>query len=125
MQPIIGQSPALFRGRRHNTSSAENRDDNPTDSDSPGTIYDLDAPGVYRVDAPAGEIRRGSWNFKDFAQAEIDGRTVRVSEVEEFWVRISIEQVDAPSGTNWVLATDVQGDNHAGPGTSPITWNLQ
>jgi len=109
----------------NDTSPPVVRDDDPTDSDPFGAIYDLDAPGTYRVDAPANEIRRMRANFKAFATAPLREDDVRASFVTSYFVRISIKQVDAPTGMNWILVNDVPGDNQAGYGTTPLTWNLQ
>ncbi|MBY0515092.1 MAG: hypothetical protein K2P78_14460 [Gemmataceae bacterium] len=34
------------------------------------------------------------------------------------------ENLPAPTGATWVVSNDVAGDNSAGAGTTPITWNL-
>jgi hypothetical protein len=40
-------------------------------------------------------------------------------------VRFSLEQTVADNGDNWVVLSDVAGDNCADYGTTALTWNLQ
>lgn len=100
------------------------RDSDPTDSPN-GAIYDLDAPRAYIVEANANSIRRYRGNFEAFAAIWLDGQHVRASLVRKYYVRFSIEQVDAPSGWSWIPVCDLPGDNIATYGTTNLTWNLQ
>jgi hypothetical protein len=109
----------------NDTSSASWRDDNPLDSDPLGSIYDLDAPGLTMVTTPQNWIRRMRFNFKEFASITIDGTAIRASNIFEGFVRFSIKQTAAPTGSTWVLSNDVAGDNNAGPGTTKVTWDLK
>ncbi len=56
----------------NDTSIAAYRDDNP-DSDASGNIYDLDAPWLACVNSPQNEVRRGRWDFKEFASITVLG----------------------------------------------------
>lgn len=116
-------SPSIPPG--NDTSPAANRDDDPTDSDPFGAIYDWDSPGLFRDQAPANEVRRYRANFKAFATAPLPEDFVRASLIRTYFVRISMKQINVPSGANWVLVDDVAGDNQAGYGTTALTWNLQ
>jgi hypothetical protein len=103
------------------------RDNNPTDSDPPGQIFDLDAPGLFVPTAPMDEVRRTRNNFKEFAEVTIDAQLIRASLVYEYYVRFSMKQVTGPCGNTWAAINppDVVGDKQAGPGTTKLSWNLQ
>jgi hypothetical protein len=103
------------------------QDTNPTDSNPQGWIYDWDHPRLARDIANAGEIKRARVNFTAFAQITVPESPtgVRASCVTEYYVRMSIEQLDCPSGDNWNLVDDVPDDNEGWYGTTPLTWNLQ
>ncbi len=110
----------------NDTSPLEHRDDIPTDSDPYGAIYDWDTPGVTTGIAPAATVRRYRANFKAFASVVVDGQVfVRASPITSYYVRMSIKQIDAPQGDNWVLLNDVPNDNTPGMGPTNLTWNLQ
>ncbi len=66
-------------------------------------------------------------NFRVCVGAGVDGETVIASPTLAYFVRFSIKQVDAPNGTNWVLLVPptVEGDNQAGLGSTPLSWDLQ
>jgi len=104
------------------------RDDDPTNSDPFGAIYDLDTPGTQIAVASAGTIARYRGNFEAFATlpwSDPPPDFVRASAIRQYYVRFSIKQVDAPTGNNWVVINDVAGDNSAGYGTTSLAWNLQ
>lgn len=108
----------------NDTDSASIRDDDPKPN---GIIYDLDAPGLVNTDsAPQNQIRRTRNHFKSFASITVSGTAVRCSKFTEWFVRFSMMQTAAPSGTNWVVVNppDVTGDNQAATGTTPLSWNL-
>ena len=96
-------------------------------TNSSGWIYDLDAPRLSRYGDSVGEIQRMRANPKTFVQVTVPESSdpVRASGVTPFYVRISIQQQDVLSGTNWTLVNDVSNDNGAGYETKPVTWNLQ
>ena len=103
---------------------ADAKDDNPSPND---TIYDWDAPGLLIPTAPQNQIRRTRNNLKAFASITIGATAVRCSQVREYFVRFSMKQEDAPTGTNWVVIDppDVTGDKEAGNGTTNLSWDLQ
>lgn len=104
------------------------RDDDPTNSDPIGAIYDLDAPGLGIGVANVNTIRRYRANFEAFATLPWNDSPpdeVRASVVVNYYVRFSVKQVDSPTGSTWVLVNDVPGDNAAGYGTTSLAWNLQ
>ncbi len=102
------------------TSDPSLRDDNPQSGGSAGKVYDLDAPGLGSGSTnPIGMIQRRRTNFTEWAT--VDGMTTRVSSDFTWFSRISI--IKTASGDQ--LRTDVTGDNLAGVGVSPVTWNLQ
>jgi Big-like domain-containing protein len=90
-------------------------------------IYDIDIPGPRMSEAPQNQIRRARMNFRAFATAEIEGVKIRCSPIHEWFFRLSVKQLAAPSGIDWVVINppDVPGDNQAGAGQTPLTWNLQ
>lgn len=109
------------------TSSPEFQDSTPTDSNPQGWIYDLDAPRMQRYEAGVLEIQRMRANFETYAQLTVPESPdpVRASYITPFFVRMSIRQLDAPTGTNWSPVNDVSNDNVAGYGTTPLTWDLK
>lgn len=109
----------------NDTSHEDWRDDDPVDSD--GMIYDIDSPGIVKVIASAGEVRRVRDNFRSFASVTIGTSTIRCSTIREYYVRFSAEQMDSPAGTNWQVISppDVSGDGQAGYGTTVLSWDLQ
>jgi len=103
-------------GARSDTSNVVLRDDEPKPN---GKIYDYDAPGLGNLPSiyPAGTTRRQRINFREFAM--YNGKQ---ASDDFFWFsRISIVKT---AGTD-ALSTDVPGDNVAGQGSTPLTWNLQ
>ena len=103
-------------GAQSDTSNVVLRDDEPKPN---GKIYDYDAPGLGNLPSiyPAGTTRRQRINFREFAM--YNGK--KASD-DFFWFsRISIVKT---AGTD-ALSTDVPGDNVAGQGSTPLTWNLQ
>ena len=78
-----------------------------------------------------GDFERIRENFRESAQ--ITGipwqnnlaTPVRCSLITPvFHVCLSIEQDENPTGTEWVTATDVKGDNNAGWGAINLGYNL-
>jgi hypothetical protein len=117
-------SPTVPPG--NDTSELAWRDDDPSDSDPIGAIYDTDAPGYApQIAEPGGTVARYRANFKAFASISVGTTEVRVSPIRTYFVRFSITQTDAPNGFNWVVRNDVTGDNQAGYGTTLLTWDLQ
>ena len=41
-----------------------------------------------------------------------------------YCVRMSMQQIGSPQGSDWVTCNDVCEDNYAGFGTTPYTWDL-
>lgn len=108
----------------NDTGPAAAMDSNPSPN---GTIYDWDAPGLDNtVSAPQNQIRRTRNNFKTFASITVGGTAVRCSPVTVYFVRFSMQQQTAPSGTNWVIINppDVTNDRQAGIGTTALSWDL-
>ena len=92
------------------------RDDFPPPN---GKIYDLDAPcPVNDQDDPNGSISRLRANFKQWATLN----NKRVSGDLLWFVRISSLKI---SLGNFEFSNNITGDNTAGLGTTPLTWNLQ
>ena len=107
----------------NDTGPAAARDDNPKPDD---TIYDWDAAGLNVPVAPVGTIHRTRNNFWAFASITAEGKSVRCSEIREYFIAFSQEQKKAPSGDKWRVKKppDVAGDNNAGNGTTKLTWDL-
>jgi hypothetical protein len=103
-------------GARSDTSNATLRDDDPRPN---GKIYDYDAPGLPSLPASTavGTPRRQRFNARQFAM--YNGK--KASDDFFWFARITIVKT---AGTD-VLGTDVPGDNVAGQGSTPTTWNLQ
>ena len=102
------------------TSSATYRDDYPQSGGSMGVIYDLDAPGsTVAAGLEIGMISRRRTNFLESAAFE----DMRCSNDFAWFVRQSIRRADNPLRS--VVDTSVEGDNQIGPGSTPLTWNLQ
>lgn len=93
-----------------------NTDQDPQSGGSAGKVYNVDEPGV-TGSGPPGTIYRVRINFVEWV--EIDGK--HASDDLLWFTRISI--IKTSSGDR--LAIDVSGDNMAGIGTTPLTWNLQ
>ena len=103
-------------GAKVDTSNVILRDDDPKPN---GKIYDYDAPGLGNLPASVavGTTRRQRINFHEFAMW--NGK--KASDDFSWFARISIVKT---AGTD-ALSTDVPGDNVAGQGSTPLTWNLQ
>ena len=103
-------------GAKVDTSNVILRDDDPKPN---GKIYDYDAPGLGNLppSVAIGTTRRQRINFHQFAMW--NGK--KASDDFPWFARISIVKT---AGTD-ALATDVPGDNVAGQGSTPLTWNLQ
>jgi hypothetical protein len=56
----------------------------------------------------------------------VEGKSVRCSEIREYFIAFSQEQKKAPSGDKWKVKKppDVAGDNNAGNGPTKLTWDL-
>ncbi len=107
----------------NDTGPASARDDNPAPDD---TIYDWDAAGLNIPNAPVNTIHRTRNNFWAFASITAEGKSVRCSEIREYFIAFPQEQTKAPSGHKWKPKTppDVAGDKNAGNGTTKLTWDL-
>jgi hypothetical protein len=107
----------------NDTGPAAARDDDPRPDD---TIYDWDAAGLNIPNAPVGTIHRTRNNFQAFASITAEGKSVRCSEIREYFIAFSQEQKRAPSGAKWQVKTppDVAGDNSVGNGTTKLTFDL-
>ena len=103
------------------------RDDDPTNSDPFGAIYDLDRPGIVTSAANVNAVRRYRGRFETFAVFEDSpGNKVRASEIVRYYVLFSIKQTAVPNGEDWVLVNDVAGDNVAAYGVNPpLTQDLK
>ena len=108
--------PTNSGGARSDTSNATLRDDDPRPN---GKIYDYDAPGLPSLPASTavGTPRRQRFNARQFAM--YNGK--KASDDFFWFARITIVKT---AGTD-ALGTDVPGDNTAGQGSTPLTWNLQ
>jgi len=102
-------------GAQGDTSNPVLRDDDPRPN---GKIYDYDAPGIALPPSMAvGTTRRQRINLREFAM--YNGK--KCSD-DFFWFsRISIVKTAGQDA----LLSDVPGDNTAGQGSTPLTWNLQ
>jgi hypothetical protein len=102
-------------GAQGDTSNPVLRDDDPRPN---GKIYDYDAPGIALPPSMAvGTPRRQRINLREFAM--YNGK--KCSD-DFFWFsRISIVKTAGQDA----LLSDVPGDNTAGQGSTPLTWNLQ
>ena len=98
------------------TSDSNLRDDDPLSGGSMGKVYDLDAPAIVN---PFGPILRRRVNFRQWAV--IPGTEHRLSADLPWFARVSIRN----TSSGYVLHTDIPGDNVAGTGATPLTWNLQ
>jgi hypothetical protein len=102
------------------TSKDTFRDDDPQSGGSNGKVYDLDGPGYSSIASdPVGAIFRLRNNFRQWAV--ISGTNNRLSSTLEWFSRVSITKMSSGD----VLNDDVTGDNTAGTGTTPLSWNLQ
>lgn len=112
-----------FSTGQGDTGPPDAMDNNPSPDDS---IYDFDAAGLAIPASPQNQIRRTRNNFRAFASITIIGTPVRCSPISSYFIRFSMKQIGAPSGTNWILLspTDVMNDNQAGAGTTNLSWNL-
>ncbi len=99
------------------------RDDDPRPDDK---IYDWDAAGLNVPVAAVGTIHRTRNDFWAFASITVEGKSVRCSEIREYFIAFSQEQKKAPSGDKWKVKKppDVAGDNNAGNGPTKLTWDL-
>jgi len=100
------------------TTDPAGRDDDPQSGGSAGKVYDLDAPGTGSTAPPGSNIYRYRGNFYEYA-ALPDGTIVSSS--YNFYVRVSCTK----TSSGYQFVNDVSGDNQIGPGTTPLTWNLQ
>ena len=90
-----------------------------------GNVFDLDAPGTALFD-PSFPYRL-RFNFIEYAVIGnlpngVTGSGPQVSADFPWWAVVSCTQ---DNDGNLLIATDVPGDNSAGPGQIKITWNLQ
>jgi len=109
----------------NDTGDPASRDDNPSPDDK---LYDFDAPGTTNTATkPQNDIFRVRQNFKAFASITVGGTAVRCSSIRTYFSRLSIKQLTAPSGNNWVIIDppDVTNDKQAGNGATNLSWNLQ
>ena len=116
--------------RGNDSSAAQYRDDDPNTTGTYGVIYDIDGPGVAKQVAPQGTIIRFRMNFREYAKVNIDNQWIRASNIQEAYIRFSIKQTAAGNGATYVVVTPpmigaVVGDNAAGLGQTPLTWDLQ
>lgn len=100
------------------TTDPVGRDDNPQSGGSGGKVYDLDAPGTGTSAPPGSNIYRYRGNFYEYATLP-DG--TRISSNYNFYVRVSCQK----TSSGYQFYNGVSGDNQIGPGTTPLTWNLQ
>ena len=103
-------------GAQGDTSPAVLRDDDPRPN---GKVYDYDAPGIPTLppSAVVGTTRRQRINLNEFAM--YNGK--KASADLPWFSRMSIVRT---TGRDAII-NDVPGDNVAGSGTTPLTWNLQ
>lgn len=90
-----------------------------------GRVYDYDGPGYATpTGSPAGTTARQRVNFAEFAMYKEDGESGdgrRCSDNLLWFARISVVKTEGGEE----LLEDVPGDNMAGLGFTPYTWNLQ
>jgi hypothetical protein len=101
------------------TSPPELLDTDPQSGGSQGKVYDIDVPGIGLA---SDDIYRFRANFVEYAVLSDSSPPVIASPNFPWWARVSCTQ---DSAGNLKLSTDVNNDNQAGTGTTPITWNLQ
>jgi len=93
------------------TSCPDRRDDDPRPN---GRVYDTDAPGVILNSTtealPVGTLLQYRANFYEFAVIPVGGTQVRVSDVLNWYVRVSVRKVD-PTRNFWALDFSRPGDN--------------
>ncbi|MEE8583845.1 MAG: hypothetical protein V3T83_03235 [Acidobacteriota bacterium] len=105
------------------TSDTDFRDDDPQSGGSMGRVYDLDSPGA-RLLPPAGILEERRQRLNAVQWAVLDNEQGPKASVDLHWFsRISVK-MDVFFG-RLVLSEDVPGDNQAGRGTTPLSWNLQ
>ena len=101
----------------------------PFDDQSVGTLLDTDPQSggsggkVYDLDAPGNQPPTSSWsrlrvNFEEFVK---DSAGTVVSSKFKWYARTSCQNQN--NTDKWL--GDVAGDNTVGPGTTPLTWNIQ
>ncbi|WP_324968358.1 hypothetical protein [Mycobacterium sp.] len=112
--PTAGHGPG-----QDDTSDPQLIDNDPQSGNSNGKVYDIDAPGI-GLSTP--DIYRYRGNFVQYAVLGDRTSTLQVGSNFPWWARVSCTQ-DAQG--NLLLSQDVAGDNQAGAGTTPITWNLK
>jgi hypothetical protein len=87
-----------------------------------GNIYDYDAPGITINPAEAeGVIARQRVNFLEYAIYEENNQIQKASDDMLWFSRTSVVKTQGAD----MLAADVGGDNMAGKGTTPLTWDLK
>jgi hypothetical protein len=102
------------------TSVSYNRVDTAT---AAGHVYDLDAPGVFPAPPPGvpSDIARVRQNFVEYAVLDSQSSSTLVSNQLQAFQRSSCTGIYSQTAA---FANDVPGDNTAGLGTTPLTWNL-
>jgi hypothetical protein len=85
-----------------------------------GHVFDLDAPGING----SALINRVRTNFQETAVLAVPGSQAgqQVGSGLQYYTRSSC---GVDGNGNPVISTTVPGDNQAGNGTTPLTWNLQ
>jgi hypothetical protein len=89
-----------------------------------GHVFDVDAPGQYPDLTSASEIWRVRQNFIEYAlldhAATAGSSSIALAALNVFARTSCTGSPSAPQ-----FATDLQGDNTSGTGSTPLTWNFQ
>jgi hypothetical protein len=114
------QSPYLYNYSGDDSSRPPFLDTYPQSGSSTGTVYDIDGPGVtLTAGGPSTDVIRQRVNFIEYAVVGDSSRATVASPNFQWYSRSSCTYPRP------LFASDVTGDNQAGTGTTPITWNLQ
>jgi len=101
------------------TSGSTLLDSNPG---SNGAVYDLDAPGIGFANSDIGRIR---FNYNEYAVLDAVTNTQSAGSLAWYARDSCVENPKPTNGYLVMFSNDVPGDNTAGTGTTPLTWNLQ
>jgi hypothetical protein len=115
----VGSSLAHSEVAHDDTSLGAFRDDDPQ-AGTPGTVYDVDAPGTVNKNMFALTIRQRI-TFSEYAVLDSADNSQPASDSFPWFSVVSCKAL--LQGPQFV--TDVPGDNKAASGSSPLSWNLK
>lgn len=99
-------------------------DVDPQSGGSNGKVYDLDAPGFPPFEPDV--VYRWRANFAEYAVLDkLDSNSSIVSDQLPAYTRYSCKGISPPVFLSADDPAAVSGDNQAGVGATPLTWNLQ